>query len=232
MFYEWVKPLVKGAEGPLGGMSIVGKLTLMLSFIPYLASYWFMGLTRLIIITVVGLIVSMLYLALIGDFMRRMRPLILVWILSEATGLLVVLMSSGGLSLVMIINVSALSTLILVLLTGVVASLALLNLSEVKYILSVMGLGTLGEALVLSLRYLLTASISMDEAYMILKSLGSVKPRLLVNSLVANGVRYSIILAQYIEYYGIPSVKPRVTLSWLDSIALIPLILYLILLTL
>ncbi|ABW02163.1 hypothetical protein [Caldivirga maquilingensis] len=232
MFYEWVKPVVKGAEGSLGGLSIIGKITVALSFIPYLASYWFMNPIRLIPITVTGLIVSMTYLVLIGDSVRRLRPLILVWILSEATGLLVVLMSGGGLSPVALLNVTLLSTLILVALTGFVVSLALLRLSEVKYILNVMGLGTLGDSLVLSLRYLLNASVAMDEAYMVLKSLGSVKPRLLVNSLVANGVRYSIILAQYIEYYGIPSVKPRVTLSRLDSIALIPLTLYLILLAL
>ncbi|WP_291767702.1 hypothetical protein [Caldivirga sp. UBA161] len=232
MFYEWVKPVVKGAEGLLRGMSIIGKFTVMLSFIPYLASYWFMNLTELIPITVTGLVMGVVYLVLIGDSIRRLRPLILVWILSEATGLLVVLMSKGGLNFIMLLNVTILSTLILVLLIGVVVSLALLSLSEVRYILSIMGLGTLGESLVLSLRYLLNASIGMDEAYMVLKSLGNVKPRLLVNSLVANGVRYSIILAQYIEYYGIPSVKPRIALRRLDSIALIPLILYLTLLTL
>ena len=232
MFYEWVKPVVKGAEGPLGRLSIIGKLTVALSFIPYLASYWFMNPIRLIPITVTGLIVSMTYLVLIGDPVRRLRPLILVWILSEVTGLLVVLMSGKGLSPTSLLNVTVLSTLILVLLTGVVVSLALLRLSEVKYILNVMNLGTLGDSLVLSLRYLLNASINMDDAYMVLKSLGNVKPRLLVNSLVANGVRYSIILAQYIEYYGIPSIKPSVTLSRLDSITLTPLILYLIILTL
>ncbi|WP_291998754.1 hypothetical protein [Caldivirga sp.] len=233
MFYEWVKPIVKGAEGPLRGMSIIGKLTVTLSFIPYLASYWFMNPIRLIPITVVGLAASIAYLALIGDLARRLRPLMLVWILSEFTGLLAVLLSGRGVGLIsMLLNVTVLSTLILVLVTGVVVSLALLRLSEVRYILSAIGLSTLGESLVLSLRYLLNASISMDEAYAMLKSLGNVKPKLLVNSLVANGVRYSMILAQYIEYYGIPSVKPKVTLSRLDLIALIPLILYVILLVL
>jgi len=114
--------------------------------------------------------------------------------------------------------------------SGVVASLALLRLSELRYVMRLMGLGALGDSIVLALRYLLNASMALDEALTVLRSLGRVKPRPLVNSLVVSGVGYSINLAQYIEYYGIPDAKPRLRLSRLDALPLVPLLIYVVIL--
>ncbi|KUO82940.1 MAG: hypothetical protein AT709_04100 [Caldivirga sp. MG_3] len=227
--YRWVKPVVKGARGPLSHMSIVGKVMVAASLAPYLASYWFMNLGELVMVTLIGLALSLAYLASIGDLTSRLRSLSLVWVLSETTGLLVMLLSGINLTTALV-KATILSTLVLIFMSGVVASLALLRLSELRYVMRLMGLGALGDSIVLALRYLLNASMALDEALTVLRSLGRVKPRPLVNSLVVSGVGYSINLAQYIEYYGIPDAKPRLRLNRLDALPLVPLLIYVVIL--
>jgi hypothetical protein len=199
------------------------------SLAPYLASYWFMNLGELVMVTLIGLALSLAYLASIGDLTSRLRSLSLVWVLSETTGLLVMLLSGVNLTTALV-KATILSTLVLIFMSGVVASLALLRLSELRYVMRLMGLGALGDSIVLALRYLLNASMTLDEALTVLRSLGRVKPRPLVNSLVVSGVGYSINLAQYIEYYGILDTKPRLRLNRLDALPLVPLLIYVVIL--
>lgn len=229
MAYRLVKPIVKGAQGPLTGMSTLGKLILPASSIPYIASYWFIGGMRLAAVTIVGLILSLTYLLLAGDFKDRIRPLAYIWGLSVAVGVFTALVV-GGLGGVVDLapRVIILSTLVFVFLTFLIVSLALLRINEFNGILKAIGLGSLAEQLTLLMRYLLNASMNVDEAYIFLRLLGKVRPKPLLNSALTNGLRYSIAMAQYIALYGVPLsgtvvLKPRL----IDIASLIPLAAYL-----
>lgn len=231
MSYKWVKPVVKGARGPLSEMSIVGKVMVMISLMPYALSYWFMGIHRLIIVTSVGLAIGVVYLALIGDLTSRLRPLLLIWLLSEVISAVLITVSSGSV-VTALIEASASSASILIFMIGLTSSLALLRLSELRFILNALGLGVIGDSLILALRYLLNASMHIDELLTLFRALGRVRAKPLVNSLITSGVEHSIAIAQYIEYYGIPSVKLSVRPNRMDLLAALPLAIYALLVAL
>ena len=234
MASEFVKAFVKGGRGPLREMSTLGKLSLAILTIPYLASIWFMNPMRLALIEAPGLVTYLMLLRTLGYFRARARALSYLALIIVAVSLAAVLLGGVEGLAIGVVKALGISLAVITFIAGFMAAQSSLSLVEVVGLLKAFRLGRLALIYVLSLTNLLKVSQDIDYAYSILRALGKVNPLLLLNTVVVHSLRRSILLASYLEFYGEPEVKGVLALRPVkgDYIALIPALVYVALLAL